>query len=375
MRWQAKLILVATLGAVASALTPASGVAIAADDLHVDLRYDAPGPRRRCWDEAEFRGSVARRLGYDPFRPGAPIGVVVRVTSVARALEGRIDWQNAGGAHLGERRIVAKDSDCSELLTEVSFAVVLQIELLHARAPAPDDAEAATVAPPASPLQASGTAPPPSAVAAEPAPAPPFPTAAPPGRAEVPRPEVDVRLRAEPAGEIAPPGPDGASGRWSLSLGAGPALAWGLAPSLTADGRLFVEARRRALSLELAGEASYPSTTRQADGLGFRERLLSGSLALCGHRQVLSACALGRGNAVHVTGLDVDRPRSPRGLAVQAGARLAATIPLGGPWSAAAHLDLLGLITPYRVTLNQAGVWDMPRLAALAGLTVAARFR
>jgi hypothetical protein len=55
--------------------------------------------------------------------------------------------------------------------------------------------------------------------------------------------------------------------------------------------------------------------------------------------------------------------------------RLAGTIELGGSWFAAVHLDGLGLLNSCTVVLNEAPVWEMPRLGLLAGIDVSARFR
>ena len=40
-----------------------------------------------------------------------------------------------------------------------------------------------------------------------------------------------------------------------------------------------------------------------------------------------------------------------------------------------AHADLLGVLTPWAVTLNHAEVWRMPRVAAAIGIDLALRFR
>jgi hypothetical protein len=97
--------------------------------------------------------------------------------------------------------------------------------------------------------------------------------------------------------------------------------------------------------------------------------------SLCSHHTSLSGCLLGRASEVRVTGLGVDRPRSPVGFVAQAGLRLAATLELGEAWFATAHLDGLGLLTPCAVELNQSVVWEMPRLGGLVGIDLAARFR
>src|SRR5581483_11663466 len=99
---------------------------------------------------------------------------------------------------------------------------------------------------------------------------------------------------------------------------------------------LFFGVRRRDLSLEVGAEASLPSTSRQPDGSGFRHSTIGGSLAVCEHRGALSACLLGKVSQIRVSGMGVDQPRSPTEMAAQAGFRLAAAFPLGGPLFAAA---------------------------------------
>jgi hypothetical protein len=358
---------------------PAVRDAVAAEtDLHVSLHYEIDHSVRRCWDEAEFRRSVARRVGYDPFRDSAPVRVSIHVAGSASAVDGQVDWRNASGASMGEREFVARNGNCLQLLTEMSFAVSLQIELLRPKAPA-----STTPAPSATGAAASSaSASTPATVAAKPAstpapatPAPPGPTPPPtapepPAAAsdKPPRSSDDAALEARPAD-----GP--ASPRWPMWLGIGPSLAWGIAPSITADARLFFGVRRRDLSLEVGAEASLPSTDRRSDGSGFRQSLIGASAAVCGHRRAFSACVLGKASQIRVSGLGVDQPRSPTDFVAQAGLRLAAALELGGPWFATAHLDALGLITPMTVDLNHSGVWEMSRLGALAGIDVSARFR
>jgi hypothetical protein len=48
---------------------------------------------------------------------------------------------------------------------------------------------------------------------------------------------------------------------------------------------------------------------------------------------------------------------------------------LGGPWIVSVRLDVLALLTPFTVELNQVEQWKMPRLGALAGIDLSARFR
>jgi hypothetical protein len=367
MQWRAKVALIASLSCCSSAAWARDQTS---GDFHVALTYVVQGSPRLCWNEADFRHSIEQRLGYDPFRPGPGVSVIVRVAGTTDFVAGQIDWRDAGGVNIGERQLVARDGDCRKLLTDVSFAVGLQIELLHPSPPAsrPPTTES---------IGGAGSS----------TPSPPRPATSPshPPRDE----DTSDRAAQASAGVVArrprPDQPDGANRQsapetgspwpWSWSAGAGPAVAWGIAPSPTAVGRLFVVVRRGRLALEIAGEASYPTTARQADRSAFRQRLLGAGLALCGQRNALSACVVGRVSQTRITGLDIDLPHSPDGLVVQSGGRLGAALPLGGPWSAAVYGELLGLLTPYRVILNQVAVWDMPRVAILAGVVLEARFR
>ena len=152
-------------------------------------------------------------------------------------------------------------------------------------------------------------------------------------------------------------------------------MAWRLSPHPTADGRLFLGMRQGPLSLEVGVEATYPSNKHLWNGSGFRHMLVGGTGAICGHLAWSSACALLRASQVRVTGLGVDEPRSPNGFMLQAGLRLAAQASVFGPLSVALHVDTLGVLTPSTVWLNNAEIWETPRLGASAGFDVLVRFR
>jgi hypothetical protein len=347
-------------------------------ELTVTLRYEVDASTRGCWDESRFRRGVANRIGYDPFREEAPLELQIHVGGSASAVDGQVVWRDASGVSVGERTFVAKDGNCGKLMTEMSFAVGLQIEFLRLKPPKPTTASVDVPAPPP-------TTTPPSLPAPEtPSPAaPPVPEASPPVEDTPPSPPKPATETAVEADNTERPLPETTSERtaslpvprWSLWAGAGPSLAWRLSPGVTADGRLFVGARRGSLSFEMGAEATYPSGFHRWDGSGFRHTLIGATFAICGHIEWFSACALGRASQVRITGQGVDQPRSPNGFVGQVGARVAVTVHVAGPWSLATHLDGLGLLTPSRVQLNQAPVWEMPRTGVVAGIDVLARFR
>jgi hypothetical protein len=158
-------------------------------------------------------------------------------------------------------------------------------------------------------------------------------------------------------------------------VGIGPAVGLGLGPNLIAQGRSFIGLQYKAASIEFGAEASLPTTTRQTDGVGFRQNLILGTVAACGHYRFASACALGKFGQIRVSGLGVDVPSSPSGFIAQAGPRVVATLGLGEQLLLLGHADALFLLTPWTVELNHTAIWTMPRFGAVLGVDLAARFR
>ena len=370
-RGQSRTILVALAAIAASGLRAGYAAADEAE-FPASLRYHVDSSLGGCWDEAEFRQKIARRVGYDPFRENASANVLVHVGGSARAIGGQVEWRNAKGTSMGERWFVAKDGNCAKLLAEMSFAVGLQIELLRPKASAGSESNpyAETGSDGGTPAAAAAAEPPSSPA---PSPSPPSPPApAPP--AAPPEPDHVMSVKDRRPSEDVAPAASGAAPHWSMWVGLGPSLAWGISPSTAANARLFLGIRRNDLSGEVGAETSYPSSARKWGGSGFRELLISGSAGACGHHGVLAACLLGKAGQLRARGLGLDQPRSPTAFVAQIGLRLAAGLALGSSWLVTAHLDALVLLTPCTVDLNDVGVWQMPRLSAFAGVDLSARF-
>ncbi len=369
------MILAVCLVVAASGL-PLPFAAAGEPDFHADLRYRVDTSARGCWDEAEFRRRVIRRLGYDPFRDNARVHVLVHVIGSSPALAGEVAWEDQAGDDMGERHFAPRTVSCAELLAEMTFAVSLQIELLRPevqpmRAAGPTGAASGsrTMA-----SRAEGKAASPSSPAAQ----PPRSSRTPPSpRPPAAKPESDDQApdRVERVAAPASPAPPGHVAQWHVWLGIGPSLAWGIAPSAVATVRLFLGVRHHDLSLEVGAETSYPSDFRRWGGSGFRETLVGGSAGLCDHHGILAGCFLAKAGAMRVQGLGVDISRNPTGFVAQAGLRLAATFGLGDSWSIAVHADGLGLLTPCTVAMDGFGIWEMPWLSAFGGVDLATHFR
>ncbi len=339
----------------------------AAPPFYVGLRYEVDPSTQHCWDAAEFTRSVARAVGYDPFRSRNGMSVEVRVTNATGSLRGSVIWTDASGGSIGERRFAARDGDCPKLLRELSFAVALQIDLLR-----PETDELHAVETEGEPVGGNTGSQLPS----------PGPAASKPGSGGgAPSQTSAAEAQREPRSP-GRPAPQGAGARrpperaaaLRFSVGLGPSLAWRLSPSVTGQGRLFVGARLGDVSAEISAEATVPVVEKLGGGSGFRQSLAGGSAALCGHRGAFGACVLGKMARLSVTGLDVDEPRSPAALVGQAGARLTTGWELSDTWWLSPHIDALVLLTPREVAMNAVTVWEMPVFSLSAGIDLIAHF-
>jgi len=306
--------------------------------LAVALDYTAPAD---CLDVGDFRSIVIGRLGYDAFREDAENHVHVRIATRGRGFEGRIEWQDTEGKWIGERLLLSRNDDCLDLDRAMAFALALQIQLVAI-------------------TQATPEQPPPAQEKVETGPA------APQVRLSVPSENatsVNERRAAEPG-----TGP-------TFAFGAGGLVGLGLSSKAAPLGRLFASLQWTHLSVELAAEAAWPTTTRREDGAGFSQQVLLVDVASCGILRSWQACLVGKVGQVRVTGDNVDIPASPWGSVVETGLRLAFTYPLGRHAFVAAQADGLVNVMIWRVTLDQVPVWTSPRFAGTMGINVGFRLR
>jgi hypothetical protein len=219
-RLRAPVVLVATAVAVAvMVVLERSSRAEPAEALYVSLAYEVEGSAERCWDEPVFRRAVAQSVGYDPFHSDAALSVNVRVGASGALVHGRVEWLNAEGASMGERRFRAKDGDCSALLTEMSFAVGLQIDLLRPR-------QKSSTATSAAPAPATTTTP----TSAVPPPTPSLPGTDPSRTAPSEQPPASRAPGGATTERDRPASAGTASAEdWRIWVGIGPSLAFGAA--------------------------------------------------------------------------------------------------------------------------------------------------
>ncbi len=119
----------AAAATLATTATPARA-APAAPQLVVVLSYRVDPELHGCTGEAEFRDSVVKQLGYDPFRSEAAHRVVVEVSETESGIDGRLAWADANGNPEGERRLASLGQDCGGFLKNMAFAIAVQIQLM-----------------------------------------------------------------------------------------------------------------------------------------------------------------------------------------------------------------------------------------------------
>jgi hypothetical protein len=330
-------VLVAAL-VVAASSRRANG----ATDTLVRLDYQADEPAG-CVGEDELRRMVTDQLGHDPFRPDAEQKVSITIAKAEIGFRARIVWTEPDGRPAGERALSSRSRDCHEIAANVAFTVALQLQLVE-RGGSPD-------------ANADGSG-------AERSPSPTT------DQANHPQP---IPERPGPAAEAPTDSGLASPARLMLAAGAGPAVGVGMTPGTTAFGRLFVVARLRRLSGEIAADAGLPITQREPDGTGVVVTALGSSAAGCAHVSIASACILGRIGWIRARGVDVAAPRTSWGRFGEVGMRLAGTREVGR-FIVSLHADGLVMLSRWNVVLNDAVVWTAPRVGAVVGVDLALRF-
>ncbi len=309
-----------------------------------------------CPEEAEFRGIVSGRLGYDAFREGASNRVLVQVASQGRSYEGHIEWRDAAGQWQGDRTFPSRSNDCRELIRAMGFALALQIQLLTSAETPPAGGDAAT---------ATNS----EAIAAPRSP-PAAPTNTPPPKQEQAALGATTATEKPTIPEAVIPSPTP-----TFSLGIGGSVAFGMSTGMVETGRLFSSVAWPFFAIELAAEAGPPATIRRQDGSGFTHQELLASLAGCGSVARWSACLVAKGGEIRIAGRDIDSPHSGSGPLLQAGLRLGVMQALGRRVFLSVRAEGLVTLTSSRVTLDQILLWTSPRFAGTLGLDLGVRFQ
>jgi hypothetical protein len=292
-------------------------------------------------------------LGYDPFSQAAPDHVSVRITPGVGAIDGHIEWRDSTGRWAGDQTLPVATKDCRHLVRVLAAALAVQIQLLAtAREPSAGTGAPRSTGPP--------PAPEPSTPQSVPRPVPPTTLV----RSSSPEPPA-ATVETKPSPPSSAPGQDPV-----LAMGAGTSVGFGMSSSPVLLGRVLGSLAWQHLSVELAAEASLPTTTRRADGAGFSQQHFLASAAACAGQTRWRACLLASAGEVRMTGQDIDLPTSAVVPLVEAGVRVGFVQLLGRGFFVDVHADGLANVIRWTGTLDQIPVWTAPRFAAVLGINL-----
>ncbi len=287
-----------------------TGIASAAPRAR--LVVERTGAAEECPDGGQLARAVAERLGRQAFADSAETSLEVafdrRTDGGYRAL---VTQRDRDGRVTGERALEDDATTCADLGEVVALTLSVLLESTAtpkaSREPAPPQVEALPVERPK-------------------------PAEPPPERSH-------VTVRAE----------------GTVGIGLGPAPAPGAV--------LGVGLRASPWSIDLEGFADLGSERTDR----FRATLRGATLVPCRHIGPLGACLVVGAGAMTVEGLGSTNPRTSTGAFVDAGLRVALSVPLGSHLSVAAHAD--GRVPFTRITagLGPEDVWTSGPLWTVVG--------
>jgi hypothetical protein len=285
-----------------------------------ELDYD-PGGLDECPEEGAFRIEVVKRLGRDPFSPGALRKIRVRLGRNGAVLSALVSVEEAAQSR-GERRIETRAS-CTELASGAALAVSIAIDPLVALAGGSQAPSADLPAKPAPEAPARSL----------PAPSP---AAGPPTGSRVRRPtRIFLRGGARAFAGLVP------------ALGVGPSVGFG--------------AQWGSWSLSLDGFSVLPRTERQAGSpRAASVSWLGLEVSPCVHLVAARGCALFAAGRVSARGEGVDEPRRESTWQALAGFGLGYSL-FVGRFSFTPSAAALARLTMTELAFDDETLWTTPR--------------
>ncbi len=305
--------------------------------MRARLIYVADDPTGTCGSESEFRGKVAARLGYDPFRADAAWLFRVRIDGSRKPPRAEILTEQDGRS---SGRRVLEDTKCDALLETAASAVAIAIDpVATSTGPSTSPPPAAS---PSSPLPGEGAA-------------GPLPSATPPA---APTPSEP------PAAPVVP------------ELYLDPTVAFGRTAGVSLGGRAGFGLRYRAMSAstEARGEATPDAVRLTALDRAYWS-VFSGALVACGHKGIFEFCGTLALGTLQAKAKDVTRPSLKGTLFGSIGPRLGVQVPITTELALRANGELG--IPLVRTTFTIAGqpAWTAPAVHATLAIGLEVRFR
>jgi hypothetical protein len=315
----------------------ASGASADPPSAEASLSYERLKGAEVCPDETSLREQIELRLGYDPFRDGAPHRVSVRIAPIGHGFHARIQTSGPDGGS-AEREIDGEGAGCDELLQSVVLAVSLAIDPMSFTRP-----------PSAAPPQAS------------PLPPPPPPTPVPASeRALVP---------VTPA--VAAPSP------WIVQIDATARLGFGLVPKPSIGPAVDLRVGQKRWALVAVAGADLPTASQflsGSSGPGVDASLVRGGLGACGLLGWFSACGRFDLGALEGSGTGMRIATSDTTFYADAALGAGLDVPVASGIHAVAGGELVAPLTRTPLKIESATPWTTPALAGSVGLGVGYRF-
>ncbi|MFT3707158.1 MAG: hypothetical protein QM817_05760 [Archangium sp.] len=292
-------------------------VAAAAQGAQPTARLEYTPTVATCPPEDVLRGLVAAKLGYDPFRPEAPMRIAVSFAESSDSLSSSVRITSAEG-QTAERTLKSAPGDCAELSASTALTIAIAIDPLL-----------------------------PTRVERRPMIGEPQPERIPepvPGPTPETRPALNVAIDAE------------------ALLGIGQAPEVGIGGAL----RVWLLGQSLAGAIEVRGDA--PSSIPISGGR-VGSSLFAAEASGCYRWKSLAACVLLGGGAVRAFGDGFAGNNVKWVPWVAAGARVGVQVPLGKtPLYFEAHADAVFQFVRSALLVGDEEAWRMPLIGGTAGV-------
>lgn len=123
----AALLLSGALGALGGRAS-AQGVAGEGEVPTAQLALMLDPALSTCPSERVIRRTVAAHLGWDPFRPVAPVRIVASLRRDGDAIEANVAAYDEAGDPVGERTVRSETLDCAEVARALALAISVAVD-------------------------------------------------------------------------------------------------------------------------------------------------------------------------------------------------------------------------------------------------------
>lgn len=327
--------------------------AVPAAHPEATLRYTRGPGAERCPDDETLRTAVAARLGYDPFRAEAPIGIEVAITRAGHGLRAAVRRDDPSFPRSPARVLTSPSADCGDLAEAVALTIGIAIDpiraagvptAVHGRAPEPAALPAPVVAPAPPPVQRA-------------------PTLAPRATRVAPAASVTTRRIAPRAGTTV---------AFRVAVLGG--VAFAAAPAVAPTAAVSLGLRAGAFTGDLEARADLPTSMEVAPDTSVTTSLLLLHLVPCVHFRFAVGCAVAGAGALRGAVRTPDDAQSLVTPFVVAGARLGVEIPIYGPITLRGEGEVLATVTRVELRVNGRLAWSTPPASAVLLVGVAAHF-